>query len=148
MFSVYKPNQGSAVRWCTAVGAALLGFGLCKFTYDQLAVFRTSRNADVAETIQLVVPAVLAAVLAYLIFWFVGRYQRTVDFMIATEGEMKKVNWSTRKEVFGATRVVIFFVLALGVLLFAVDLVFMFLFESIGVLKTDTFGQLFGLTGG
>jgi hypothetical protein len=27
---------------------------------------------------------------------------KVVDFMIATEGELKKVNWSTRREIVGS----------------------------------------------
>jgi len=56
--------------------------------------------------------------------------------MIATEGEMKKVSWSTRHEVVGSTKVVIMFTLLLAVALFVVDLVFQRAFSWIGVLKT------------
>ena len=69
------------------------------------------------------------------VFRLVGQNRGTVEFLIATEGEMKKVNWSTRKEVIGATKVVIVTVLALGFLLFFVNLFFLFLFETIGVLR-------------
>ncbi|MBU0641058.1 MAG: preprotein translocase subunit SecE [Planctomycetes bacterium] len=64
--------------------------------------------------------------------------------MIATEGEMKKVNWSSKKEVIGATKVVIVTVLALGAMLFIVDIFFMTVFGGIGVLKVDILGKLFG----
>ena len=57
------------------------------------------------------------------------------DFMIATEGEMKKVNWSTRREIIGSTKVVILFTVLLALLLFVVDLSFQALFSWIGVLK-------------
>ena len=30
-----------------------------------------------------------------------------VDFLIATDSEMKKVNWTTKGELFGSTRVVV-----------------------------------------
>ena len=32
-----------------------------------------------------------------------------VDFLIATDSEMKKVNWTSRKELIGSTKVVIIF---------------------------------------
>jgi preprotein translocase SecE subunit len=67
-----------------------------------------------------------------------------VDFFIATEGEMKKVNWSTRKEVWGATRVVIVTVMALAIILCIVDTAFMFLFNGIGVLRFDIIRKFFG----
>ena len=56
--------------------------------------------------------------------------------MIATQTEMKKVSWSSKREVIGATKVVILFTILLAALLFCVDLVFQFFFRGIGVLKT------------
>jgi preprotein translocase SecE subunit len=64
---------------------------------------------------------------------FVGR--KSSDFMIATEGEMKKVSWSRKREVIGSTKVVIMFTLLLALLLFFVDLVFQYIFSEVGVLK-------------
>ena len=57
------------------------------------------------------------------------------DFMIATEGEMKKVNWSSRREILGSTKVVILFTVLFAVILFVVDIVFMSFFSGIGVLR-------------
>lgn len=141
-FSVIKPSQGSYVRWCSAIGLGLLSWGLADFLYDQLALFRKQ-----SEVIQLVVPAIVLVIMAYVTFYFVGRHQRTVDFMIATEGEMKKVNWSTRREVFGATRVVIFTFLMLGMLLFLVDVFFMILFELMGILRLGIIESILGAFG-
>jgi preprotein translocase subunit SecE len=62
--------------------------------------------------------------------------RKSSDFMIATEGEMKKVSWSSRREVIGSTKVVILFTIALACFLFVVDLAFQTLFSAIGVLKT------------
>ena len=42
-----------------------------------------------------------------LTYWVVGVNRKANDFFIATEGEMKKVNWSTRAEVIRSTKVVI-----------------------------------------
>jgi preprotein translocase SecE subunit len=55
--------------------------------------------------------------------------------MIATEGEMKKVNWSTRREIIGSTKVVIVFTLLLTLVLFVVDMIFITFFGWIGVLR-------------
>ena len=49
---------------------------------------------------------------------------------------MKKVSWSSKREVIGSTKVVILFTVLLGVLLFVVDVLFQTLFKNIGVLKT------------
>ncbi len=55
--------------------------------------------------------------------------------MIATEGEMKKVSWSSKREIIGSTKVVILFTLLMAVFLFVVDLVFQSVFSGIGILK-------------
>jgi preprotein translocase SecE subunit len=86
----------------------------------------------------------LLALLGYATFYLLGQSRSVVDFMIATESEMKKVNWSTRREVLGATRVVIATVIGLGLILFAVNIFFMFVFESIGVLRIGMLASLFG----
>jgi len=56
-------------------------------------------------------------------------------FLSATEGEMKKVNWSTRKEVLGSTRVVIVIAFLIAVCLFVVDFGFGWFFRTIGLLE-------------
>ena len=59
--------------------------------------------------------------------------KRAADFMIATEGEMKKVSWSSRKEIIGSTKVVIVTSLLMGVILFLVDLLFHKIFQFLKV---------------
>lgn len=69
-----------------------------------------------------------------LIYWYVGLKPKTVDFLIATDGEMKKVNWSTKKVIRDSTYVVIgATVLIAGVIALA-DMVFFKFFQAIGVL--------------
>ncbi|MEM8756518.1 MAG: preprotein translocase subunit SecE [Planctomycetota bacterium] len=72
---------------------------------------------------------------AILIYLFVGVKRQPVDFLIATDGEMKKVNWSTRKEIQGSTVVIVVasFLLATGI--FFVDYGFGQFFKFIGVLE-------------
>ena len=80
-----------------------------------------------------------------LLYWVVGLNRKANDFFIATEGEMKKVNWSSRQEVVRSTKVVIVTVVLMGVFLFVVDLLFMEFFSSIEVLKTPSMlRKLFG----
>ena len=79
------------------------------------------------------VATALVVVAAMVMFWMVNR-PRSADFMIATEGEMKKVSWSSRKEVVGSTKVVIITTLILTAILFAVDMLFTQLFVWIKVL--------------
>ncbi|MEQ8845145.1 MAG: preprotein translocase subunit SecE [Phycisphaerales bacterium] len=79
-----------------------------------------------------VVVAVLIGAIA--IVYFVAMKKGSVDFLIATDGEMRKVNWSTRKDVINSTWVVIGASVILGLYLFGFDLLFSFFFEQIGVL--------------
>ncbi len=69
------------------------------------------------------------------IFWTVGRKPSTVDFLIATDAEMKKVNWSTRREVVGSTQVVIMAFFLIAAVIFAIDTVFQTFFRVIEVIR-------------
>ncbi len=133
LFDRYKPEQGPRVRNWTAGGAGLLAALGAKFVYERLAVYRTDEWWSLL--IVYGIPVALVVGLGYLIFWIVYRHRPSGDFLIATEGEMKKVSWSTRREVIGATKVVILVTLLLAALLGVVDLIFMLFFQWIGVLK-------------
>jgi len=136
-FRLYKPGQGIHVRWGTAAGLGLMTIAFGNFLYDQLAVFNNF-------AVKTLVPVGLMVVVGLLIFRFLAQSRKVVDFLIATEGEMKKVNWSTRREVLGATRVVIFTVFSLSLLLFAADVLFVIFFSGIGVVRIDVLGNMFG----
>lgn len=132
-FGQYKPEQGIWTRRGTFIGAGVIVAWGAKFVFDQLTVY----EGDEAWTVLIThgIPILFAVVLG-TIAWRLSFSQRKAgDFMIATEGEMKKVNWSTKKEIVGSTVVVIVFTAFLAVLLFVVDLLFQFIFRSINVLK-------------
>lgn len=136
-FHIYKPGQGAYVRWSSAAGAAVIVVGFAAFLRDQLTRVQN-------EWVEYLIPAVVLVVLGYLAFRMLGQSRGVVDFLIATEGEMKKVNWSTRREVLGATKVVIATVIALGAILFSVNVLFIAFFEGIGVLRIGMLARLFG----
>ncbi len=79
--------------------------------------------------------SVLILVGGVLVFWLVGSKQSSVEFLIATDGEMKKVNWSSKKDIIGSTQVVIMWCVLLVVGLFFVDLAFSSFFRLIHVLQ-------------
>jgi preprotein translocase SecE subunit len=134
---LYKPGQGKYVRWGSAIGAGAIAFSAAWFVRANLTLMGLENL-----WVQLV-PIFAFAALGLVIFWIVGRNRTAVDFMIATEGEMKKVNWSSKREIIGATKVVIFSVFALSALLFLVDLILIFFFSSIDVLQVNLLGKLF-----
>jgi preprotein translocase subunit SecE len=73
------------------------------------------------------IPAGLFVALGLLIFWLVNK-QTVADFMIAAEGEMKKVSWSSRKEITVSTFIVIVLVILLAIFLGFTDLGFQIFF--------------------
>lgn len=82
-----------------------------------------------------------AAVLIILIGFVIGYYfcatkPASSEFLISTDMEMKKVNWSTRKEIMSSTWVVVAAALLLSLSLFLIDMGFKWFFGAIGILAT------------
>ena len=72
---------------------------------------------------------------AISLYIFVGSHRKAVEFLVATDGEMKKVNWTSYKEVKGSTIVVIVATFLIAGFLFGVDTIFAKVFTAIGVLQ-------------
>ncbi len=144
-FEVYKRGQGYYTRMGTAIGAGILILAGANYVHEQLG---SVLPADEVWALYTQNGVALGVILGFglLTYWLVGANRRSCDFMIATEGEMKKVNWSSRATVIGSTKIVVVFVLLMGLLLFVVDTVFMFFFNSIGVLTAapSILNTLFG----
>ncbi|UYV14143.1 MAG: preprotein translocase subunit SecE [Phycisphaera sp.] len=94
------------------------------------------RGLPIVERIYVQGGMVVLAVLlgAVVIVYFVAMKKASVDFLIATDGEMKKVNWSTRKDILNSTWVVIGASALLGLYLFGFDTVFAAFFRAIHVI--------------
>lgn len=80
--------------------------------------------------------AILVIVGAWVTYWLAGVRPSTVEFLIATDGEMKKVNWSTKRDIIGSTWVVILWSVLLAGGLWVVDFLFQAFFKMIGVLQS------------
>ena len=134
----YKKGQGYYTRLCTAIGAGILTVLGCYRLYGKLDVIGDNPDGLITPTVktwlQAGVPAAVFLIMAWVILKLVNA-PRCADFMIATEGEMKKVSWSSRKEIISSTIVVIVTVIIMAVLLMVIDVAFSFLFYRIGVLK-------------
>lgn len=130
---IYKSGQGYYTRMGTTVGAGLLALLGLRWLWDYAAQVKIG---SINQTyVAFGICATVGAVIGALVYLYVFRKPASSDFLIATEGEMKKVNWSTRREIFGSTAVVIF-VMAFGTaFLWAVDYAFVFVFQQIGVLE-------------
>jgi preprotein translocase subunit SecE len=108
--SFYKRGQGKYTRMISALGGAVIVAIGC------LQLYRTLDAADIGLWVETMVPVGLFIGLSVLFMWMVNK-PNIADFMISAEGEMKKVNWSTKQEVAVSTIVVISVVIILAVLL-------------------------------
>lgn len=151
MFEFYKREQGRWTRLATMLGGGLVallgGIAFATGPMSQIVLWLGITGGMVRVT-QIVGGLAFALPVAYLAFWLSYLRPSTGDFFIAVEGEMKKVSWSGRKEVIGSTKVVIFTLAAMGVLLFVVDMAFMLLFDLLGVVHIAGWRELLGLGGG
>ena len=131
--AIYKKGQGYYTRVYTAIGYALLVLWGAYWLVQELKGLNVGVSA---QYIQAGVAVAFIAVFSYIGYLFIGKRKRSVDFLVATEGEMKKVNWSTRREIAGSTFVVI--CLAAGIAGFCkvFDLIFYWFFSTIHVLDT------------
>lgn len=122
--SVYKPNQGRIVRQMTAL---VIWVVIALGCYSLYGTLRGGGGATA-----MAVPAVL--LIAGLWFGFrIVNWPRFADFLIAVEAEMNKVTWPSREELIRAAIVVIFTIFFLAVVLFAFDIVWQYIFETVGV---------------
>jgi preprotein translocase subunit SecE len=150
-FTIYKHGQGYWTRLCTALAAAAILLMTTNFLWQNIPPYLhsalTPNNPTGAESIAVeakvthITMAICAAflVLGAVLLWKIINKPTNVDFLIATDSEMKKVNWTSRKELIGSTKVVIFFMLIIAVVLFLVDVFFGYLFYFMHVLKSPPF---------
>ena len=131
---IYKQGQGYWVRLMSAIGFGLLVMMGVIWLWDQLGGFEIGTLEPVY--IQGGVSVIVIAICGLIGYQLIGRKPKLVDFMIATEGEMRKVNWSTRREIFGSTILVILLTLLIAVFCKVADLAFSAFFQWIDVLQT------------
>ena len=117
VFDIYKRGQGKNTRLCSAFGAALVVALGCLQLYKKL------QATEFGLWVETMVPAALFVALGLVIFWLVNK-TTVADFMIAAEGEMKKVSWSSRQEIAVSTIIVIAVVFLMAALLGTTDLGF------------------------
>lgn len=132
-FQIYKKNQGYYTRAGTALGGGILLAGLFHFLWSNLTF---DENTALGLWLKMGIPLIVTLALGLMLYWLVGVGRKSCDFMIATEGEMKKVNWTTRKEIISATKVVVLVTVLMAIMLFFVDFAFIEFFQWIDVLRS------------
>jgi preprotein translocase SecE subunit len=167
-FTIHKKGQGYWTRICTAAGTGLLILLTAGFLWRQLppqlqswflpanlekltpteSTAAYARADRLANNTTLAICAVVVIGMV-LLTWNLMNKPSNVDFLIATDSEMKKVNWTSKRELIGSTKVVIFFMFLIAIVLFVLDMYFTRVFYLAGVLAADSplweyFGSLFG----
>ncbi len=141
--SIYKRGQGKYTRSTTFVVGAVIGVLVGHYVWKRLngsdLGYWTTSSVSVGLYMVYGIPLVIFAGIVAVMYMVVNR-PRSADFMIATEGEMKKVSWSSRREIVGGTKVVITTTFILAMMLWIVDMAFGMLFTWIGVLQVGSGG--------
>ena len=96
----------------------------------------TAQTQAFVSTFIMIFPYSMAGLIILFGLWFGYRLVQWVtfaDFLISVEGEMAKVSWPNQSELRSATIVVLTLFFLLAGVLYTFDLIFVFIFKSIGV---------------
>jgi preprotein translocase subunit SecE len=128
VLGLYKRNQGRLARQLTAAG---LGVVVLVGAY----ILSQGPLSPYAPAVKSGVPAAIVAVAGWLIFRLVN-YPPFAEFLISVEGEMNKVSWASKQELYRATVVVLGTMFFLAVVLYVYDFVWVRLLHAIGVIQS------------
>jgi len=120
---IYKHGQAGYTRMGSAVGLALIVAIACYKLYERLMDMTWIESKNTRMMVATMVPSAVFVILGFLIYLLVNK-PAVSDFLIASEGEVKKVNWSSRKEIAVSTFIVIVVVAIVSVILGVADLFF------------------------
>jgi preprotein translocase subunit SecE len=141
-FGVYKRTQGRVARQATfaalAVIIALGAWSLSNYLGGYVNQ-HTEWSAARQSVVHYVIPLLVLAAGLWASFRIV-QMPNFADFLIHVEGEMGKVSWPSRSELFRASLVVILVIFFLAGLLFFYDLLLTELLKIIERAVTWVFG--------
>jgi len=132
--TIYKPGQGYYTRVMSAIGLSLLVLMGASWVWKLMASVRLFHQEPIIG--QAAVIVLIGLIFGWLGYTLIGTKPRVGDFMIATESEMKKVNWSNRREIIGSTWVVIGLTTFLALLCFGFDTFYQIIFRAMHVLAS------------
>jgi preprotein translocase subunit SecE len=125
----YKWGQGKNTRLYSAVATAIIAGIGCWILYQKLTA-----AINVSETIGLwitiTVPLGVFGLAALGLYWLVNK-PKVADFMISAEGELKKVSFSSKREIAVSTFVVIIVVFLTAAMLGLADFCFNLFFANV-----------------
>jgi preprotein translocase subunit SecE len=136
-FGFYKRNQGRIARQATfysfavivALGAWTLNRWLAGYVGD-VAVNNPDWSVQKQHLVEYGIPLVVLALGLWASFRVV-QMPTFADFLISVEGEMNKVSWPSRTELFRASLVVILVIFFLAGILFGYDLLLRWIMDRI-----------------
>ena len=133
--TIKKSGQGYWTRMLSAVGAGIMLLACLAWLWTEIQAVVT--NDSTRTTVQAIVACLVVLGGGGLCYWIMNK-DKVVDFFIATESEMRKVNWPSKKELVGSTWVVIIGTLFLAILLVVINLSFAFIFgeHCLKILRT------------
>ncbi len=133
---IYKKGQGYWTRVMSAIALGMIVLMGGVWLSDNLKNVRLFGFEPIyTRAAAFLIFVTVCSILGY---WFIGHNSKSVEFLIATEGEMKKVNWSSKREIRGSTIVVIGLTFIVGTLIWLLDSwIYYPFFEWIGVLETS-----------
>jgi preprotein translocase SecE subunit len=148
--AAYKKNQGQRVRRGTMLAILVLaGCGIYTLlAHDTLRTgapnwevalpFTGGKTLVLLPNVQFTLPALVCAAALWFAYRIVN-FPAFADFLIATEAELNKVSWTTRKRLIQDTIVVLTTVFLFTLFLFIVDIFWVNLLSSrwIQVLQTS-----------
>jgi preprotein translocase SecE subunit len=143
--SSFKYNQGQRIRRITLIALlVIIGAGIYSAvqqnTFGRGAWETLLPGTDFALVVLYNVEYTMPLLLFAGLGWFAWRlvnWPAFADFLIATEAEMNKVSWTTRKRLYQDTIVVLVTMLLFTVFLFVVDILWIQLLRLPGVLQID-----------
>lgn len=125
----YKWGQAKNTRLYSALACVVIAAAGCFSLYQKL-----NASLDITRQtglwISVAVPLGLFAGIAFLIYWLVN-VPSLANFLISAEGELKKVSFSSRREIAISTFVVIVVVIFMAVMLGVTDLCFNLFFSNV-----------------
>ena len=117
VFDIYKRGQGKYTRLCSTFAAIIIAGLGCMRIYEKL------HQNEIGPWVETIIPAGLFLVLAIVVLYMINK-PSIADFMIAAEGEIKKVTWAKRSEIAVSTFIVIGVVIIVAFILGFTDLAF------------------------
>jgi len=133
---IYKKGQGKIVRLCAFISSLLLVLLGCYELYklpslkswwwQDILIPKADRTYSWFERLgagvkPILILAIGVFIVATYLLFLVFNKPKVADFLIETEGEMRKVSWPKRKEYWTASVVVIVLIIVISLFLFAVD---------------------------